>query len=198
MSETSQESETTEIVSAVSADTLDTVVLDPDFETIYSKPQSVSLFCHRKIPEEFYSCKYWDQAREALVKTWRGIFAKNFHDRWMWVDIVYDSHRQGWYKVFVHMWCETRRSLYMRSKVLEGITFEPSNWVIPEGSAPGSSIPVYKTGARFSFSKSERPTTVYMHMLYRCDCITCDPTKCICCEVDYKLCPHGGVAPGSY
>ena len=81
-----------------------------NFDEIYAKPAPVSLFCHRKIPIELYNCKIWDHARERLVTKWRQIFSKNFKDRWMWVDVVYDSRRNGWYKVFVHMWCETHSS----------------------------------------------------------------------------------------
>ena len=169
-----------------------------NFDEIYAKPAPVSLFCHRKIPIELYNCKIWDHARERLVTKWRQIFSKNFKDRWMWVDVVYDSRRNGWYKVFVHMWCETHRSLFMRTKVLAGETFEPKNWDIPEGTSPNSVVPVYNTGATFTFSKSERPNTIYMHTQYRCACLMGEPTECMCCDVDYPLCPNGGVVPGSY
>ena len=169
-----------------------------NFDEIYSNPAPVSLFCHRKIPIELYNCKIWDHARERLVTKWRQIFSKNFKDRWLWIDVVYDSRRNGWYKVFVHMWCETRRSLFMRSKVLAGETFEPKNWDIPEGSSPNSVVQFYNTGATFTFSKSERPNMAYMHTQYRCELCVGIPTTCMCCEVDYSLCPNGGVVPDSY
>ena len=169
-----------------------------NFDEIYAKPAPVSLFCHRKIPIELYNCKIWDHARERLVTKWRQIFSKNFKDRWLWIDVVYDSRRNGWYKVFVHMWCETHRSLFMRAKVLAGETFEPKNWDIPEGSSPNSVVQFYNTGATFTFSKSERPNMVYMHTQYRCELCVGIPTTCMCCDVDYVLCPNGGVVPGSY
>ena len=169
-----------------------------NFDEIYAKPAPVSLFCHRKIPIELYNCKIWDHARERLVTKWRQIFSKNFKDRWLWIDVVYDSRRNGWYKVFVHMWCETHRSLFMRSKVLAGETFEPKNWDIPEGSSPNSVVQFYNTGATFTFSKSERPNMAYMHTQYRCGLCIGIPTTCMCCDVDYVLCPNGGVVPGSY
>jgi hypothetical protein len=164
---------------------------------ISSSPCQLSLFCHRKIPFELYGCKIWDHARERLVAIWRGIFSKNFKDRWLWVDIVYDSMRSGWYKVFIHLWCETQRSLFVRSRVLLGETYEPQNWEIRDGSSPGSSIQVYKTGANFSLSKSERPKKFYMHTQYMCSCLMGDPTECACCGVKYSECPNGGVVPDS-
>jgi hypothetical protein len=190
--ETSETSETTDTETEIIA------VFEPNLDSIYAKPVQVSLFCHRKIPDELYSCKIWDQARERLVSKWREIFSKNFKDRWLWVDVVYDSMRNGWYKVFVHMWCETYRSLFMCSKVLAGENFEPINWEIPVDSPPGSAIQVYNTGAHFSLSKSEHSKNLYMHTQYRCALCIGIPTTCMCCEVDYFLCPNGGVVPGSY
>jgi hypothetical protein len=195
ISEISEVSDATEIVSSASADTVETIILEP--ETIYSKPKELSLFSHRKIPDELCGLKCWDQARERLVTTWRGIFAKNFQDRWMWIDVVYDSTRNGWYKVFVHMWCETNRSLFMCSKVLAGEVFEPTNWMFPT-DIPGAAIQVYKTGARFKVSKCNRPKTFYMHTMYCCPVLIGEPKQCMCCEVEYSKCPNGGVVPNSY
>jgi hypothetical protein len=195
---TTEASVTTEESVTTDAETEIIAVIEPNLDSIYSSPQQVSLFCHRKIPDELYTCKIWDYARERLVTKWRSIFSKNFGDRWMWIDVVYDSMRNGWYKVFVHMWCETNRSLFMRSKVLAGEAFEPINWEVQKDSPPGSLIQVYKTGANFTFSKSERPKTYYMHTKYRCAMCVGIPTTCMCCEVDYFLCPNGGVVPGSY
>ena len=205
ISETKSETETkTETETETETDTVADGVVSytaypsHNFDEIYANPVPVSLFCHRKIPIELYNCKIWDHARERLVTKWRQIFSKNFKDRWLWIDVVYDSRRNGWYKVFVHMWCETHRSLFMRSKVLAGETFEPKNWDIPEGSSPNSVVPFYNTGATFTFSKSERPNMVYMHTQYRCGLCMGIPTTCMCCEVDYPLCPNQGVVPGSY
>jgi hypothetical protein len=195
---TTDASVTTEASATTDAETEIIAVIEPNLDSIYSSPQQLSLFCHRKIPDELYTCKIWDHARERLVTKWRSIFSKNFSDRWLWIDVVYDSMRNGWYKVFVHMWCETNRSLFMRSKILAGETFEPTNWEIQKDSPPGSLIQVYKTGANFTFSKSERPKTYYMHTQYRCAVRVGIPTTCMCCEVDYCLCPNGGVVPGSY
>jgi hypothetical protein len=189
--ETSETSEKSDVTDSVG-------IIEPNLYSTYTKPLQLSLFCHRKIPDELYTCKIWDHARERLVTKWRSIFSKNFKDRWLWIDVVYDSMRNGWYKVFVHMWCETNRSLFMRSKILAGETFEPINWEITKCSAPGSAIQVYKTGANFTFSKSERPNTFYMHTQYRCAMCVGIPTTCMCCEVDYFLCPNCGVVPESY
>jgi hypothetical protein len=198
MSEISETPETPEISETTDSETEIIAVIEPNLCSIYSSPRQLSLFCHRKIPDELYTCKIWDHARERLVTKWRSIFSKNFVDRWLWIDVVYDSMRNGWYKIFVHMWCETNRSLFMRSKILAGETFEPINWESQKNSAPGSAIQVYKTGANFTFSKSERPKTFYMHTQYRCALCVGIPTTCMCCEVDYFLCPNGGVVPGSY
>jgi len=195
---TTNASVTNDSVTTTDTETEIVAVLEPNLGSIYASPQQLSLFCHRKIPDELYTCKIWDHARERLVTKWRSIFSKNFKDRWLWVDVVYDSMRNGWYKVFVHMWCETNRSLFMRSKVLSGETFEPINWEIPKEIPPGSLVQVYKTGANFTLSKSERPKTFYMHTQYRCAMCIGIPSTCMCCELDYFLCPNGGVVKESY
>jgi hypothetical protein len=197
-SDASDASVTTQASTTINSETEIVAVIEPNLFSIYASPKQLSLFCHRKIPDELYTCKIWDHARERLVTKWRSIFSKNFKDRWLWIDVVYDSMRNGWYKVFVHMWCETNRSLFMCSKVLSGESFEPINWETPKDSSPGSAIQVYKTGANFTFSKSERPKTFYMHTQYRCEICVGIPTTCMCCEVDYFLCINGGVVPDSY
>ena len=151
--------------------------------------KEVSFFFHAKIPEAF-SSKPWPELREEFTNVVRKVFYFSFmYDSYIWVDVVANKNRgANWCLVFVHMWCESEKSLKRAEQVEKGESFDLQYTAMNRDG----SHEIHHTGWRCSRSTSKRRNN-----LYQCNftgkIIVGPPKQCRCCGYEYARCPNGGV-----